>query len=145
MERKYINLSRKGFTEEGYAYFVEQIYRPLLDSIHSTLQDFNHKYKSEMSEKFKNMLLAKRCLIEQMDELLENSERMETNMSIERYADMSREVIQKDSSVQVTYFREKLVDMLREEILSVTMLAFFARKEVLDPILRQKENKMLLV
>lgn len=136
MERKYINLSRKGFTEEGRAYFVEQIYRPLLSSIHSTLQDFNHKYKYEMSKKFQNMLEAKQNLIREMDMFLEDSERIETNMSIKRHLDASREVIQKDSSVQVTYFREKLVDMFREEILSITMLAFFARKEVLDPILR---------
>lgn len=136
MERKYINLSRKGFTEEGRMYFVKHIYSPLLKSLHSTLQNFNRKYRHGMKEKFESILNIKMQLIQQMETMLQFPEKMKMNLLPERYTDVRKEVIQREISDKIMYVKDQLVDLLKEEILSITMLAFFARREALDPVLR---------
>ena len=43
LERKYINISRKGFTEQGEHFFEEQLYPGLLESIHKVLRYLEKK------------------------------------------------------------------------------------------------------
>lgn len=53
LDRKYINISRKGFTEQGERFFEEQLYQGLLEAIHKVLR---HLEKNGKIEKIKNIV-----------------------------------------------------------------------------------------
>lgn len=130
LEREYVNLSRKGFTEEGEIYFLQQIYYPLLESIQKMLDIINKKHSKEVVEGIKYALDTKR---EAMVSLSDKIEKITKNGKLDVVSE-SREVQGRGLLGQLMEMRKKLIMMYKEHVISVTMLSFFAQKDYLDLI-----------
>lgn len=128
LEREYINLSRKGFTEKGEDYFLNQIYYPLLESIQKMLGIINKKYFTAVLEGIGNSLLAKEEALEILDARIEELNRKGRYDHISESRELQRQE-------QLGYLREnkqKLIMMYKEHVISVTMLSFLAQKDCLN-------------
>ena len=113
LPREYVNLSRRGFTEKGKIYFSEQIYKPLLSSIYQTLQNLDKNKSNQFLKIVKQSLDTKYFLLRKIRELMDE----QINMKL-------------DSGYGIKLFEEiknRLLITFKESIVTLTMLAFFAR------------------
>lgn len=130
LEREYINLSRKGFTEKGDEYFLKNIYYPLLISIQKTLKIISKKHSDEMIASIKTALEQKENIMQILDsqiKVLSKKERYDSEYE-------GKELQKKEKIKRLREMEQQIVMMYKENIISVTMLAFFARKNNLDLI-----------
>lgn len=126
LEREYVSLSRRGFTEKGKEYFLQKIYTPLLESVLKTLKVMNKEHSNdvircvEKSLKDKsevlNMLNAKMTRWKNGEEQIEGA--ADQNQWMERFLEK----------------RNQILIMFKETAISITMLAFFAQKEIFEPL-----------
>lgn len=130
LERGYINLSRKGLTEKGEEYFLKKIYYPLLSSIQKTLKVISKNHSEEMLIAIKEDLEEKANIMQALDSRIEELSRKERYDS--EYED--RDIQKKEKVKQLTEMEQKIAMMYKENIITETMLAFFARKNNLDLI-----------
>lgn len=123
LPREYINLSRRGFTEKGRAYFYEQIYKPLLTSVYQTLQNLDKNKSEPLLKAVQKSLSIKSSLLEDVDTEIRDLTCKQIDMKFDPY-----------HSIQL--FKEvknRLLVIFKESIVTLTMLAFFARKESFTP------------
>ena len=133
LPREYINLSRRGFTEKGKVYFHEKIYRKLLDSIYEALQNIDknqgNKLISMVKEAMDNKLQLMRRESENLKNLVENQTENKYNLS---YSAQSQNLIEVVENIE-----NRLLTKMKENIVTLTMLGFFAQKEDFVPQLSQ--------
>lgn len=137
LERGYISLSRKGFTENGKEYFLQEIYTPLLESILKMLKDMNKKHPKEVEGCVKKSLENKVTVLKML------------TPKMERWKNGDEQIIGVvDQGEWIGRFAEKrnqLLVMFKENVISITMLAFFAQKDIFEPLVEigggSKEDK----
>lgn len=137
LERGYINLSWKGFTERGKKYFLQEIYVPLLESILKILKVMNKKHPEEVIGCVETALLNKVTVLGTLTNKMEHWKNGEEQIAgvtdqeewIDRFAEK----------------RNRLLVMFRENMISITMLSFFAQKDTFEPLVEigggNKEDK----
>lgn len=136
LDREYINLSRKGFTEKGQAYFIHQIYEPLLESVHEILRAMNKNQPQDVVDSVKNNLHQNRKLIDFLSRIIKECAGMTLRKEIGR-AFLPKSIFERmELKHCAEMVREEAVDLCKESILLVTMLAFFAQKGEFNPLFR---------
>lgn len=125
LPREYINLSRRGFTEKGKVYFYEKIYRELLNSIHEALQNINKNQADKLISTVKMTLGNKLQLMNTV------SGQMESKSNLP-YSAQNQNLIEILGSIQ-----NRLLIKIKENIITLTMLGFFAQKEDFIPHISQ--------
>ncbi len=137
LERGYINLSRKGFTERGKEYFLQEIYSPLLESILKVLKIMNRKHPEEVKgcveTSLQNKVMVLRTLTHKIERWKNDDEKIagvaDQGEWIDRFAEK----------------RNQLLVMFKENVISITMLSFFAQKDTFEPLVEigggSKEDK----
>lgn len=126
LEREYVSLSRKGFTEKGKEYFLQEIYAPLLESVLKTLKTMNKDHPNAVKDCVRSSLNDKALIFR---ELTKKMERWKSG--VEQISGVT------DQSEWLARFAEKrnrLRVMYKENVISITMLAFFAQKEAFEPL-----------
>ena len=136
LAREYINLSRKGFTDKGEEYFLQEIYEPLMESVQSLLKEMNKNQPEAIVEGVRESLERKKRLLQTLsgedakykwfrlfgypllDELRNISY---TGVDIEHWLDEAK---------------QELLDLSKENVVLIVMLSFLARKGEFNPILR---------
>ncbi|MBD5493738.1 MAG: hypothetical protein HDR12_05005 [Lachnospiraceae bacterium] len=126
LERECVSLSRKGFTEKGRKYFLQEIYEPLLKSVLKTLKIMNQKHAGEVVKCVEDSLADKvnvlKALTKKIEQWKNGDERIvgtaDQNKWIDRFVEK----------------KNQLLVMFKENVVSITMLAFFAQKDVYDPL-----------
>ena len=131
--REYINLNRRGFTEKGKAYFHEKIYRKLLDSIYEALQSIDknqgNKLISMVRTALDNKLKLMRKVSERLNFLIENQVENKYNLS---YSVRNQNLVEICENI-----KNRLLIKMKESVITLTMLGFFAQKEDFVPQLSQ--------
>lgn len=126
LERECVSLSRKGFTEKGRRYFLQEIYEPLLKSILKTLKIMNQKHADEVvkcvEDSLKDKVNVLNALTKKIEQWKNGSERISGTTYQSEWLDRFVEK------------KNQLLVMFKENVVSVTMLAFFAQKDVFDPL-----------
>lgn len=126
LEREYVSLSRKGFTEKGEKYFLQEIYMPLMESVLKMLKTMNNKHPETVKE------CVRRSLNDKVRTLRVITEK------IERWKNGEEQILGvTDQGEWLTRFTEKrsrLLVMFKENVISITMLAFFAQKDIFEPL-----------
>lgn len=134
LSREYINLSRRGFTEKGRAYFYEQIYKPLLTSVYQILQNIDKNKSRQLLSAVKKSLDTKLYLLKDVDTEIRELTDIQIDIKFDSY-----------HSVQLFKdVRNRLLIIFKESIVTLTMLAFFAQKESFTPqvsLLFEKEKR----
>lgn len=120
LERKYINLSRKGLTDEGERYFIKKIYTPFLESISKMLKEMNKNQPNEIVNGVKQSLEFKAEVYKIL------------NAKINQYHEMD------DSEIlwKLNEMKKQLIRMYKESVISFTMLSFLAQKTKFDPVMQ---------
>lgn len=133
LPREYINLNRRGFTEKGKAYFHEKIYRKLLDSIYEALQSIDknqgNKLISMVRTALDNKLKLMRKVSERLNFLIENQVENKYNLS---YSVRNQNLVEICENI-----KNRLLIKMKESVITLTMLGFFAQKEDFVPQLSQ--------
>lgn len=127
LEREYVSLSRKGFTEKGKEYFLHEIYTPLLESILKILKDMDQKRSIDLLEYVNKTLKDKNNMLGVLAEKLEL-----WNNGDEKIAGVA------DQAGWIDKFEEKknqLLVIFKENVISLTMIAFFAQQGSFDPLI----------
>lgn len=128
LEREYINLSRKGFTEKGEEHFLQNIYAPLLESVLKVLKVMNRKHPDEVV----------RCVRQSMDDKVQVLKALTEQIDAWNCG-RSRIAEVEDQSEWIKKFEEekrRLLIMFKENVISITMLAFFAQKDNFEPLIQ---------
>lgn len=126
LERECVSLSRKGFTEKGKDFFLQEIYPPLLESVLRTLKVMNKKHADEVVECVEGSLEDKVNVLKALTQKIKQWKN--GNERISGVTDQSEWV---DRFVEK---RNQLLVMFRENVISITMLAFFAQKDIFEPL-----------
>lgn len=127
LERKYINLSRKGLTENGYTYFLDKIYRHLLKSISDILKGINMNQGEKLKESVKSVLTQKSNLLEQFTML--------TSLRTIPFDEGGR-ILLKDDMRKVKKIQHQLEESQKKNLIFIVLLAFFAQMKHYNPLLR---------
>lgn len=126
LERGYINLSRKGFTERGKEHFLQEIYAPLLESILKMLKVMNRKHPKEVENSvrisLRNKVKVLRALTCKMEQWKSGEEQIVGVTDQEEWIGRFAEK------------RNRLLVMFKENVISITMLSFFAQKDIFEPL-----------
>lgn len=132
LDREYINLSRKGFTESGENYFAEEIYKPLLESLSAILKVMDKKRGNKIVECIDLSLRKKQGLLNTINGIV--------NPYAADMLEKSLGTKQRKSSVydegllqRLEETKKQIVTIYKEDIISITMLAFFAQKTEFNP------------
>lgn len=126
LEREYVSLSRKGFTEKGIEYFLQEIYEPLLESVLKMLKIMDKKHPEKIKDYVRISLNNK---VKILKEFAEKMERWKSGDE-----QISGVTDQDEWQAKFAEKRRRLLVMLKENIISVTMLAFFAQKDAFEPL-----------
>lgn len=126
LEREYVSLSRKGFTEKGKEYFLQKIYAPLLDSVLKMLKIMNKKHPEMIKNGIKISLNEK---VSVFNTLTQKMKRWKSGDE-----QISGKADQDEWLAKFAEKRNRLLVMLKENIISITMLAFFAQKDTFEPL-----------
>lgn len=126
LEREYVSLSRKGFTERGREYFLQEIYVPLLESVSKMLKTMNKKHPKSVKDCVRRSLNDKaiilRAFAEKMERWKSGDEQIygvtDQGEWLGKFAEM----------------RQRLLVMFKENVITITMLAFFAQKDIFEPL-----------
>lgn len=125
LEREYVSLSRKGFTEKGIEYFLQEIYEPLLGSVLKMLKIMDKKHPERVKDCVRISLNDKAKILKELAE------------KMERWKSGDEQIFgvtdQDEWLARFAEKRRKLLVMFKENIISVTMLAFFAQKDTFEP------------
>lgn len=127
LEREYVSLSRKGFTEKGKNYFLQKIYTPLLNSVLKTLKVINSKHAEDVMKNVKKTLDEKVDLLKEFDKKIDLWKNK--NEQIAGVTDQIEWIEQFEKK------RKQLSVIFKENAISLTMLAFFAQKNIFDPLI----------
>lgn len=138
LEREYINLSRKGFTESGERYFLQHIYYPLLDTILKTLKIMDTKQGDKIKKEVYYSIKEKEKALEKIKVAIEIFDKENKNLP-------DREkILQEQLKKKLLDLQKRLMMLYKDYIISITILAFFAQKDKFAPIaqigLGEKEN-----
>ncbi len=126
LEREYVSLSRKGFTEKGKEYFLQEIYVPLLESVSKMLKTMNKKHPELVKDCVRSSLNEKAKMIRVLTEKMERWKSGDEQI---------RGVTEQDEWLaKFAEKRNQLLVMFKENVISITMLAFFAQKDVFEPL-----------
>lgn len=128
LEREYINLSRKGFTESGERYFLQNIYYPLLDSILKTLKIMDSKQGDKIKNEVYQSVEEKEKVLEKIKVTIEEFDKENKNLPDWEKA------LREHQKKELLNLQKRLVMLYKDNIISITMLAFFAQKDKFDPI-----------
>lgn len=126
LEREYMSLSRKGLTEKGKDFLLQEIYEPLLESVLKMLKTMNKKHPEEVKSRVRRALNDKATILRALTDKMER-----WKSGDEQLCGVS------DQGEWLAKFAEKrrqLLVMLKENVISITMLAFFAQKDVFEPL-----------
>lgn len=126
LEREYVSLSRKGFTEKGKEHFLQEIYTPLLESVLKTLKIMNEKHTDAVKGCVRSSLNDKALVFRELTAKMERWKNGEEQIS--------GVTDQGEWLAKFTEKRNQLRIMYKENIISITMLAFFAQKEAFEPL-----------
>ncbi len=126
LEREFVSLSRKGFTEKGKEHFLQEIYTPLLESVLKTLKIMNEKHPDAVKDCVRISLNDKAVIFRKLTEKMERWKNGEEQIS--------GVTDQGEWLVKFAEKRNQLRVMYKENIISITMLAFFAQKEAFEPL-----------
>lgn len=118
LERRYINLSRRGFTEEGERYFLKKIYLPFLESISKMLKVLNKNRPNEILSGVKQSLENKAEVYDILNEKVNQYDEADDTKILVKLKEM----------------KDQLIRMFKECVISFTMLSFLAQKTKFDPI-----------
>lgn len=129
LNREYINLNRKGFTESGRLYFLDNIYHPLLGTIHNTLKQFNKEYNIKLQRSIISPLIYKRKIVRKIDSKLYGQNKLDDFLELEYYAKMRKEIATQLIRQRLEEIRNDTIVKIKEQTISVAMLAFLARRE----------------
>ena len=126
LEREYVSLSRKGFTEKGKEYFLQEIYAPLLESVLRMLKVMDKKYANEVvrcvDDALKDKVSVLKLLTAKIEQWKNGDDRITGVADQGEWIDIFAEK------------RNQLLVMFKENVISITMLAFFAQKDVFEPL-----------
>ncbi len=126
LEREYVSLSRKGFTEKGKKYFLQEIYMPLMESVLKMLKTMNNKHPETVKECVRRSLNDKVRILRVITEKIERWKNGEEQIS--------GVTDQGEWLTRFTEKRSRLLVMFKENVISITMLAFFAQKDIFEPL-----------
>ncbi len=127
LEREYVSLSRKGFTEKGKDYFLHEIYMPLLESILKILKIMNQKQSEIVVKYVEETLTEKNTMLGVLAKKLEL-----WNSGDKKIIGVT------DQAGWIDKFEEKknqLLVIFKENVISLTMIAFFAQQGTFDPLI----------
>lgn len=133
LAREYINLNRKGLTEMGRLYFKDEIYKKLLESIHDTLKKINRKHKEKLVDTICGSLEYKKKLVRRIDELLMEQDMLKPMLDLDKYAKMNQTIAIQDMKKDMDGLRQEILMQIKQQLISTTMLAFLAKKDIFDP------------
>ncbi|MBO5474579.1 MAG: hypothetical protein J6A08_12475 [Lachnospiraceae bacterium] len=128
LERECINLSRKGFTEKGEEYFLNQIYYPLLEAIRKMLGIINKKHYDEVVAGIKHSLSDKRKALTILVNKIDKLDKKEN----QKYISEDQEYKRREMLQYLEKKKKTLIMMYKELLISVSMLSFFAQNDCLD-------------
>ncbi|MGF0031672.1 HD domain-containing protein [Bariatricus sp. SGI.154] len=136
LAREYINLSRKGFTEKGKVYFLREIYEPLLESVHEILRAMNKNQPNEVTQGIENSLKQKKELFDTLPEIVEAYNSSVVCNGIVSFNQQNTVFTSADIRRRIDNIRERIIELCKENIVIITMLAFFAQKGEFNPLFR---------
>lgn len=133
LPREYINLSRRGFTEKGKVYFYEKVYRELLFFIHEALQSINKNQADKLISTVRTALDAKLHLMRSVSIV---SERLVNKQTEDKY-NLPYSAQNQNFLEVLERIQSRLLIKMKENIITLTMLGFFAQKEDFVPQVSQ--------
>lgn len=135
LAREYINLSRRGFTDSGRLFFLREIYEPLLESLHNILRGMNKNQSEKLKCGILSGLEQKKKLYETLNKILEGYD--QSAGFIEAICSDSQITIfiKKEEKQRIRELQEKILLLCKENVIIITMLAFFAQKSVFNPLI----------
>ena len=123
LSREYINLSRRGFTEKGKAYFYENIYTKLQLSLHKILESMSRNQSAALLNTVRNVLDERLGLLDKIFEY----ETVNENYKLTKYFKYIKDKSYKEELKKE--LRKEILIQFKENIICLVMLAFFAQKE----------------
>ena len=137
LAREYINLNRKGLTEMGRLYFKDEIYEKLLESIHDTLKKINRKHKEKLVDTICGSMEYKKKLVRRIDELLTEQDMLKPMLDLDKYARMNQTIAIQEMKKDMDRLRQEILMQIKQQLISTTMLAFLAKKDIFDPVMER--------
>lgn len=126
LEREYVSLSRKGFTEKGKEHFLQEIYEPLLESVLKILKTMSKQHSDVVRNCVRSSLNDKASIFKELTK------------KIERWKSGDEQILgvadQNEWLAEFIKKRNQLREMFEENAIFIIMLGFFAQKDIFEPL-----------